>query len=141
MGYNEIEAILATILEKETDVLDKPTEEEWQELSNKFNYSFSDEFRYFIDLMSVWSFPGDIYKVSKRNDNGNDTIEDVYNHEMKKGNWNANMIPFYGIGNGDYFCISKLGSKVYYYYHDKDQFEEYCDSFNTWLEKLPSSLA
>lgn len=34
------------------------------------------------------------------------------------------MIPFYGIGNGDYFCISTLDPKVYYYYDDKINFEE-----------------
>ncbi|NRT73817.1 SMI1/KNR4 family protein [Clostridium beijerinckii] len=141
MEYNKIESILATISEKETDILDKPTAEEWKELSNKFNCSFSDEFRYFIELMSLWSFSGEIYNVSKGNNNGNDTIEDVYNHEMKYGNWNVNMIPFEGIGNGDYFCISKLDSKVYYYYHDKDEFEEYYDSFKTWMEDLPNFLA
>ena len=141
MEYNEIESILATILEKETDTLDKPTVEEWQELSTKFKCSFSDEFRYFIELMSLWSFPGDIYNVSKGNNNGNDTIEDVYNHEMKNGNWKANMIPFYGIGNGDYFCINTLDSKVYYYYDDKGEVDEYCDSFKIWIEDLPNFLA
>lgn len=138
MEYNEIESILKTILEKETDKLYKPTIKEWSELSCKFNYSFSDEFRYFIELMSVWSFPGDIYNVSRVNTNGNDTIEDVYNHEMKNSNWNEDMIPFYGIGNGDYFCINKLDSKVYYYYSDKYTFEEYCYNFKTWIENLPN---
>lgn len=141
MEYSEIESILATILEKETDTLDKPTEKEWKELSSNFNCSFNKEFRYFIELMSLWSFPGDIYNVSKVNNNGNDTIEDVYNHEVINGNWNVNMIPFYGIGNGDYFCISKVDSKVYYYYGDKGEFEKYCDTFKAWIEDLPNFLA
>lgn len=38
---------------------------------------------------------------------------------MENSNWNEDMIPFYGIGNGDYFCINKLDLKVYYYYNDK----------------------
>ncbi|MGX4601810.1 SMI1/KNR4 family protein [Faecalimicrobium sp. JNUCC 81] len=141
MEYKEIEDILKTLLEKETDKLDKPTDKEWQELSKKFNYSFKKEFKYFIELMSEWSFPGDIYNVSKENNNGNDTIEDVYNHEIESGNWNANMIPFYGIGNGDYFCINVMDSKVYYYYSDKDKFEEYCNNFKTWIEDLHNFLA
>ena len=144
MEYTEIESILAIILEQETETLDKPIAEEWKELSDKFNCSFSDEFRYFIELMSSWAFPGDIYNVSKSNTNGNDTIEEVYNHEMSNGNWNPNMIPFYGIGNGDYFCLNILeskNSKVYYYYDDKGKFEEYCYSFKIWIEDLPIFLA
>ncbi|MEI4803804.1 SMI1/KNR4 family protein [Bacillus sp. NPDC077411] len=140
MKYTEVESILATVLEREAEILDKPTNEEWKELSDKFNYSFSDEFKCFIELMSIWSFPGDIYNVSKGNTNGNDTIEEVYNHEMSNNNWNSNMIPFYGIGNGDYFCLHVLESKVYYYYDDKGKFEEYCDSFKVWIEDLPNFL-
>lgn len=141
MEYTEIESILQSILEKEIEILDKPTEEEWKELSNKFKYIFSNEFKYFIELMSLWSFPGDIYNVSKGNNNGNDTIEDVYSYECKCNNWSKDMIPFYGIGNGDYFCISSLDSKVYYYYHDKGITEEYCGNFNDWIKGLPNFLA
>lgn len=141
MEYKEIEKILKNLLDKEEDKLDKPTDKEWEELSNKFNYSFENEFKYFIELMSEWSFPGDIYNVSKENNNGNDTIEDVYNHEMENGYWKSNMIPFYGIGNGDYFCINRDDSKVYYYYSDKDKFEKYSNNFKSWIEDLPNFLA
>ncbi|ENQ3105771.1 SMI1/KNR4 family protein [Bacillus cereus] len=140
MKYTEVESIVATVLEREAEIFDKPTNEEWKELSDKFNCSFSDEFRYFIELMSLWSFPGDIYNVSKGNNNGNDTIEEVYNHEMSNGNWDSNMIPFYGIGNGDYFCLHVIESKVYYYYDDKGEFEEYCASFKIWIGDLPNFL-
>lgn len=141
MNYNAIESILASILEKETEKFDRPTAEDWKKASDIFNYPLSDAFRYFIELMSTWSFPGDIYNVSKGNNNGNDTIEDVYKHEMNNGNWNGCMIPFYGIGNGDYFCISSLDSKVYYYYDDKQKFEVYCNSFEEWIKDLPNFLA
>lgn len=112
-----------------------------EKLSDQFNYSFNDEFKYFTELMSLWAFPGDIYNVSKGKTNGNDTIEEVYNHEMNSGNWDSNMMPFYGIGNGDYFCLHILESKVYYYYHDTESFKEYCDTFKTWIEDLPNFLA
>lgn len=130
MNYNEVESILSNILERETEVLDKPTDKEWKELSNKFNCSFINEFKYFIELMTFWSFPGDIYNISKGKTNGNDTLEEVYNYEMSNG-----------IGNGDYFCLHRLESKVYYYYDDKGKFEEYCDSFKAWIEDLPNFLA
>lgn len=140
MNYNEVESILATILDRETDITAKPTGEEWNELRNKFNYSFSDEFKYFIELMSEWSFPGEIYNVSNMDNNGNDTIKDVYDYEVKNGNWNKSMIPFYGIGNGDYFCLCTLNSKVYYYYHEIGEVKEYCNSFKQWIEDLPNFL-
>ncbi|MDM5187370.1 SMI1/KNR4 family protein [Bacillus sp. DX4.1] len=140
MEYNEIESILSTIIEREIETLDRPTDKEWKELSDQFNCSFSDEFKYFIELMSLWAFPGDIYNVSKGKTNGNDPIEEIYNHEMNSGNWDSNMMPFYGIGNGDYFCLHILESKVYYYYHDTGRFEEYCDTFKTWIEGLPNFL-
>lgn len=140
MNYKEIEAILATILEKETEQFDQPTAKEWRKVSSMLNCSFCNEFRYFIELMSMWSFPGDIYNVAKGNNNGNDTIEDVYNCEMNSGNWKECIIPFYGIGNGDYFCISSLDSKVYYYYEDKQKFETYCNSFEEWIKDLPNFL-
>ena len=94
MEYTEVDAILATILERETDALDKPTVEEWKEFSNKFSCSFSDEFKYFIELMSLWSFPGEIYNVSKGNNNGNDTIEEVYNHDLTDSRIQVHFRPF-----------------------------------------------
>lgn len=141
MTYIEIEKILSSILDKEAYTYDKPTSTDWLSLSKYLNYSFSDDFKYFIELMTYWSFPGDIYNVSREHNNGNDSIKDVYDHEMVHGNWNKDMIPFYGIGNGDYFCISTLGDKVYYYYHDKLKFEEYCVTFEDWIKKLPNFLS
>lgn len=140
MEYNEIETILKKYLAKEDVEFDKPTEQEWDELANITNCNFCKEFKAFIELMSIWMFPGDIYNVATQNNNGNDTILIVYNHELKYGNWNKDMVPFYGIGNGDYFCISALDPKVYYYYADMDRFEEYCDNFEIWINRLPELL-
>lgn len=140
MDYVEIENILKVILDEEVETFDKPTEAEWIELSSFLNCTFSKEFKYFIELMCKWSFPGDIYNVSKENTNGNDTIEGIYKHEMKIGNWKSNMIPFYGVGNGDYFCLNAIDRnqcKVYYYYQDRGSFEEYCRRFEDWIKGLP----
>lgn len=51
--------------------------------------------------MSKYEFPGDIYNV-KNDHNGNDMILDVYQYECQYSEWDENMVPFYGIGNGDY---------------------------------------
>ena len=140
MEYQDIEAILKNYMGKEDVEFDKPTEQEWDELACLTNCNFSEEFKMFIELMSVWMFPGDIYNVATENNNGNDTIAIVYQHELKYGNWKKEMVPFYGIGNGDYFCISALDSKVYYYYGDMESYEEYCDNFEMWINRLPEIL-
>lgn len=142
MDYKKIENIISMILEHETDVFEKPQKDDWERLEKKFKCFFPEEFKLFMELMSEWSFPGDIYNVSLNN-NGNDLIEDVYDWEMQSGRWNKNMIPFYGIGNGDYFCLcSKEGkkSKFYYYYEDKNLFEPYNNSFEEWIEQLHDFL-
>jgi hypothetical protein len=136
----EIEKILSEILEREYEVYNTPTEEEWQDLSNEIKIEFNNDFKYFIELMSYWSFPGDIYNVTNKNNNGNDTIKLVYQHELKNGKWDINMVPFYGIGNGDYFCLNRIDNRIYYYFSDKEKFEMYCDSFEIWLRELKNFL-
>ena len=40
-----------------------------------FYTAFDSDFVKFINLMSVWSFPGEIYNASDNNSNGNDIIK------------------------------------------------------------------
>lgn len=70
-------------------------------------------------------------------------IEDVYEDEMNYGDWNENMVPFYGIGNGDYFCMNtKEGenSRVYYYYHESGEYDVYSANFEEWIRGLSDFL-
>jgi len=144
MNYDEMRKILSSVLEKEDDKLDIPTEEDWKKLYKKFNCCFNKDFMNFINLMAEYSFPGDIYNVSSGKTNDNDLIDFVYDYEVKSGKWNKKMIPFYGIGNGDYLCISKEKSPntpVYYFYAERQLSEEYCSSFEEWIKQLPTFLA
>ena len=50
------------------------------------------------------------------------------------------MIPFFGIGNGDYFCVCKTNNKIYYFYHDILSFEEYSENMDEWIMELPDFL-
>lgn len=104
MTKEEIANILDGILEKEQENLKTPSKSDWENIEKKFGCQFPIEFRYFIDLMSEYTFSGDILNVSNGKTNGNDTIEFTYNYEMKQGGWKEELIPFYSIGNGDYFC-------------------------------------
>ena len=63
--------------------------------------------------MSEYVFPGDILNVSSGKTNGNDTIEFIYDYEMKRRFLEKRTNPFYSIGNGDYFCLhSKEGQRT-----------------------------
>jgi hypothetical protein len=144
MTNDEIEAILKTVIEVEGIEFDPPSEMDWSNLENKLSCTFSNEFKAFIELMSRYSFPGDILNVSTGSTNGNDTIEFTYDYELSQGNWDTEMIPFYSVGNGDYFCLSKKespNSPVYYYYHEDSRTEQYSDSFENWIKELPEFLS
>ncbi|MFJ8100520.1 MULTISPECIES: SMI1/KNR4 family protein [unclassified Lysinibacillus] len=142
MTYDEVEAVLSQVLDREWDDLDPPSLNDWEKTERKLNCRFGDEFKYFFILISKYVLPG-ILNVSTGKNNGNDLITFVYDYEINNGNWNANMIPFFEIGNGDYFCINaKYGpaSPVYYYSSEDFNVEEYNTSFEEWINNLPQFL-
>lgn len=140
MDKIEVEEILKSVLSVEFDEPVFPTKEEWDHLEKYFGCKFCDEFKYFIDFMSVYGFPGDIYNVQENSANGNDTIILVYEYESKYDEWDKDMIPFYGIGNGDYFCINKKSMEIFYYYEDAYEYEKMNDNFSDWITALPAFL-
>lgn len=139
-----MEALLGSLMPIETRQLDPPTALDWENLEAFFGCQFNDDFKNFIALMAKYQFPGEIYDVSAGRDGGNGSIIVAYELEMQESVWNLDMIPFYGIGNGDYFCLHRgecPNSAVYYYYHDCLKFECYSDSFEQWVLGLPEFLA
>lgn len=144
MTRDEIANLLDGILDKELGDLDIPSAIEWAKLEKSFGCQFPTEFRLFIELMSEYSFPGDILNVSNGNTNGNDTIEFTHDYEMKQGGWKVELIPFYSIGNGDYFCLLSNecpNTRVYYYSHKANNIEKEADNFEEWLNQLPTFLS
>ena len=93
MTRDEIVKLLDGILDKEIRNLDIPSISDWGIIEKKFGCQFPREFKIFIELMSEYSFPGDILNVSKGKTNGNDTIEFTYDYEMKQGEWKEELIP------------------------------------------------
>jgi len=94
--------------------------------------------------MTEYIFPGDILNISNGHTNGNDTIEFTYEYEMNEGFWKRELIPFYSIGNGDYFCLHSKEcpeSVVYYYSHEENNIEKESDSFEAWLNQLSAFLS
>lgn len=144
MTKDEITKLLDGILDKEMGNLDIPSESDWKQTESKFKCQFPPEFKFFIELMAEYSFPGDILNVSHGKTNGNDTIEFSYDYEMKQGGWKEELIPFYSIGNGDYFCLDSNecpNTGVYYYSHEETNIEKEANSFEEWLKQLPIFLS
>lgn len=144
MTKDEIATILDRTTSGESRIIDPPTAEDWEILERKFGTEFSDEIKFFIELMSFYHFPGDILNARESGQtNGNDTIAFTYDFEM--GNqWEADLIPFYAIGNGDYFCVSaKEGrnSAVYYWRHEDHSKSKENNSFAEWVKELPDFLS
>ena len=71
MKKNEIEKILKTCMEKEEIAYAIPTPKDWDKLEKQIKFVFPETFKTFIELMSEYSFPGDIYNVLEDNNNGN----------------------------------------------------------------------
>ena len=140
MTKEEVESVLGTLLRAEAVGHDPPSQADWDALSHRFGGTFPDSFRHFMDLMAKYQFPGDVFNVSTGRTNGNDPIDLVYEAETQAGHWDRDMIPFYGVGNGDYFCLNRSecpGSAVYYFDHDAATFRHHSDSFDDWIRDLP----
>ena len=144
MTRDEIAILLDDILDKEFGSLDIPSASDWEKIEKKFGCHFSSEFKLFIEMMSEYSFPGDILNVSNGKTNGNDSIEFTYDYEMKQRGWKEELIPFYSIGNGDYFCLLSNecpNTGVYYYSHEENNIGKEAANFEEWLNQLPTFLS
>lgn len=141
MTKNEIRLILRSIPDIRSADFKPPTEADWASLEATFNAQFPSDFKTFIELMAEFSFPGDIYNVTSAGQtNGNDSIATVYANEKAVSGWPARLVPFYGIGNGDYFALGADDGAVYYRYHEDQRVERYSASFDEWLRRLPSFM-
>lgn len=93
--------------------------------------------------MAELSFPGEILNVrSDGKTNGNDTIALTYDFEVEQG-MDKDLVPFYAIGNGDYFCFSAAKgdqSPVLYLDHGTQAAVQEKASFAEWVKALPEFL-
>lgn len=135
--------VVLSIIEKHLRLSMEPSERpsgrDWINLERYFDISFPVNFKRFIDCMSFFVFPGEVFNVVSNSVNRNDSIKDVYIFEIKLGTWPKDLVPFYGVGNGDYLCLSRLESefsKVYYYNHEDQSYTAEYDSFDDWLLDL-----
>ncbi|MDR2639028.1 MAG: SMI1/KNR4 family protein, partial [Helicobacteraceae bacterium] len=112
MTKEKMRLILARCLTKPAFEYDAPTGEDWSALEAFFGAELPHDFKIFIELMSEFDFPGDIYNASaKGRTNGNGDIILVYTSEIAFCDWQKELIPFYGVGNGDYFALNSTEGK------------------------------
>ncbi len=145
MTRDQVRGLLARLIPAAPVRFEPPSRAAWAALEQRFDTKFPDEFVYFIDLMGEFVFPGEIYNVSDEGRTHYDaTMEYVYDDEVNFSQWPADFIPFYGIGNGDYFALNcKEGSatRVYYRDHEDGSMVVHSPSFSAWLDELPATLA
>jgi len=139
MTPSEIEEIITTAIPHNSTGCPPPSDADWQSLELKFNCKFSADFKTFTSLATTsYCRPGEILEVSAVN--GHDSIPLCYDMERQFGHWQPEMIPFFAIGNGDYYCLCASEcpeSRVYYYSLDRRKFEVAFDSLEGWLATLP----
>lgn len=143
MDKNEVREILSQNLDKEFTQLDPITEADWNKLENLVQTQFPESYRWFVELMAEYSFPGDILNIQERGrTNGNDPVSLVFESEFRDSEYPW-LVPFYSIGNGDYFCFDareKENSAVYYFHHEDGRLSCENPSFEDWLRALPKFL-
>ena len=144
MDKNEVKEILSKNLEKEFEKIDQPSKQDWDKLEQLVGTLFPESYRWFVELMTEYSFPGEILNIQESGlTNGNDTVSIVYESEFRDGDrpW---LVPFYSIGNGDYFCFDsreRENSGVYYYHHEDERLSCENPSFEDWIRSLPKFLS
>lgn len=143
MQEGEINLILKSSLVGVSNSFDTPSESDWLNLETRLGYRFPNSYRIFIEKLTNYVFPGDMLNIATGVTNGNDSVMDVYTFEIENGDWDVRLIPFYDIGNGDYFCFKAngRGDSVYYYDHSSGEVSIESESFDDWLRGLPEFLS
>ena len=105
-------------------------------------WNFPPELMAFMEVMKSFDTPGLL-------DVGPDVLHDIgliaetYDHEMSWGQWDADLVPFLAIGNGDFWCLSASAgpqSPVIYACHEDAFEEEGAPTFAHWLMNIETFL-
>lgn len=144
MNKSEMLSVLAQTLRSAVPQYSHPTHADWSSLERRLGMMFPSDFIDFHQALCGFDFPGDMYNVTtSAPTNGNDLLAVVYETEAADPAWPRWLIPFYGIGNGDYFAFDARAGKdspVYYWYHERRAADVYCESFAVWLAGLEGFL-
>ncbi len=125
MELKDIELIISKLFKRRTEPIDVASEEDWASLEKLLRCEFSNDYRSMVHLIGQYWFEGDFLIPRRRLDI--DGIFETYEAEIETGrNWDLDLIPIMGIGNGDYVCFRASEcpeSPIYYVYHEDDSIE------------------
>jgi hypothetical protein len=143
MTKNEIDSLLNEIFPTESEPLAAPTTTDWEEIKTFFSTEFPEDFVFFMELIGNYCIKGELLRISEKNNiSGIDTIVSAVLAERTVGNWPENLIPFFSVGNGDYYCLTKgLAARVVYIYHEDRSMELLHDSFELFLKNELADFA
>jgi hypothetical protein len=135
MTRDQIEEIVVRAWRRRGQPTASPSAEDWARFEERWGCRFPAEFRHLQELMSLYWFEGDYLRIAPH---ANDTtVAAACEAEAASGrDWDADLIPFYDVGNGDLVCLRASQcprSPVYYIYHEDDAVEEVAGSLEAWL--------
>jgi len=139
MNESNINALLKSLFPAETEIKKRPTARDWQELCEFLNFEFPSEFVDFTNLSGAYRIDGTFLKVANNGELfGVETIASVIIAEGKIKGWPPSLIPFFSVGNGDYYCLDKNNDSVTYLYHEDRSTEKLHNTFRLFLQnELP----
>lgn len=138
MSAQELATTVDRHCRKRTIPVSPPTSMQWEALSSRFATSFAPEFVAFHELFARYHIDGGWLGVAPGLDVLSDAITDAYTfeHESAERRWDADLIPIYDLGNGDYYCLrasEEAKSAVYFIRHEDDTIERVAPSFAEWI--------
>ena len=92
-----------------------------------------------MEQVGEYWFEGGLLSISERNETPKrDTMVSVFESELAIGGWDVDLIPFYDVGNGDAYCVSRKNGCVQYVRHEDRFAEQIADSFEGWIKMIPN---
>lgn len=129
MTESEVEELTSSRHRKSTVHDPRFTEQDTAELIAYFGNAFPPEFLVMRKLLPNYNITGDHFPAGE--------VIATYEWESKNNpNFTEDFIPFYGIGNGDFLCLSKAAgekSPVLYVAHDDPEITKLHEDFSGYL--------
>ena len=138
MDKNEVENVLVSTFRQRADSLPSPTVNDWAALRSYFGATqLCDEFVFFMELAGRFRIEGELLRVADgRCLQGVDTIVSAVEAEKGISGWPGSLIPFYSVGNGDYYCVStEPAGAVVYLDHEGGSHKVLWKSFSEFLKE------
>ena len=140
MNESEVNAVLSKLFRLRVPPEPAPSPNDWRGLSAFFLMQFPEEFIHFMNLLGNYYIEGGFLKVAESGRLiGDDTIVSAVICEQNIGSWPSSLVPFFGVGNGDYYCISRaFPFRITYIYHEDRSVSVMHNSFEEFLKhELP----